>query len=187
MRKGLTLVEIVVAMAIFLIVITVAVGAFVTIGRMKALTSTMKDSQQKTRIAMEMITRLSRQAEIVSIPNATELVLYFDLKGTPSASRFTIEPRCTDCEKTLYYYECPAENITTGPDCSNWADKRDLYTGINLLTSPEIGRDSGFIKIGSYPPKLTVNLYGKIGDLTTNTYYSDEINLNTTIILEGVK
>ncbi|MDD3481152.1 MAG: prepilin-type N-terminal cleavage/methylation domain-containing protein, partial [Patescibacteria group bacterium] len=81
MKKGFSLVEIVVAMGIFIVVMTLAVGAFVTVSRMKGLTSTMKESQQKVRIAMEMMTRLARQAEKVSVSlDGNTLDLYFDIE-----------------------------------------------------------------------------------------------------------
>jgi prepilin-type N-terminal cleavage/methylation domain-containing protein len=174
LKKGVTLIELVVAMAIFLVVVTLAIGAFVTISRFKGLSSTMKESQQKTRIALEMITRLSGQAQKLSVENSGDkLILYF--KNTSNVFTTTTF-EITDGK--LLYSECP------GTFCLN-PPTTNLYEGITLDNT--LGRDSKFIKVGSIPPTLTVDLYGTINGLNDNSWYSDNINLNTTIILESIK
>jgi len=70
-------------------------------------------------------------------------------------------------------------------NCTIWENQKNIYEGIMLLN--ETDKDSKFVKIGSVPPTLSVDLYGKIGDMETNKYYSDEIIINTTIILENIK
>lgn len=177
-KRGYSLVELVVAMAILIIVITLAVGAFITVSRMKALTSTMKESQQKTRIAMEMITRLARQAEkVVVSADGKTLDLYFNLKKAPYGTRFAIKDTDANGKLELIYAECSGSltclDTTTG--------------GTNLYSKIDVQTDSKFIKNGSIPPTLDIRIYGNIGDLSTNKYYSDKINLNTTIVLEGIK
>lgn len=175
MKKGVTLVELIVAMAIFLVVVTIAISAFVVISRTKGLSSTMKESQQKTRIALEMITRLSRQAQKVSVSmDGKVLDLYFDLKDNPTATRFKIR------DDGLYFSQCSG-NL----DCPTDSEAINIYEGIALDNTVE--RDSKFIKVGSIPPTLEVDLYGSINGLNDNTWYSDDINLNTTIILESIK
>lgn len=175
-KKGVTLVELLVAMAIFLIIVTIVVGAFTSVSRMKALTSTMKESQQKTRIALEMITRLSRQAEKVVVSNNGKIVdLYFNIEETDATnilgSRFEISG------SELLYGECSgsltcAQNIT---------DRKNLYEGITLNSA-----NSSFEKTGTIPPTLNVILVGNIGD-GSSTYFSDELTIDTTVILEAIK
>lgn len=175
MKKGLTLVELIVAMAIFLTVITLAVGAFVTISRMKSLTSTMKETQQKTRIAMEMITRLSKQAEKIIVSNEGKtLELYFDTKNPAEATGAKFEINGI----SLFYSTCSGNLFCTVNNL--WSDQKDLYSGI------EIQADSKFEKIGTIPPQLSVEIHGKIVNGNSN-YFSDDINMETTIILEGIK
>lgn len=175
-KRGVTLIELIVAMTIFLVIITIAVGAFVTVSRMKALTSTMKESQQKTRIALEMISRLSRQAQKIVVKDSGDtLELYFDIKSThPTGVRFKI------IDSGLEYGTCSGSL-----NCISWEDQKNIYEGVILLNEGD--RDSKFIKVGSVPPTLSIELYGKIGNIDTNVYYSDEININTTIILENIK
>ena len=79
MKKGFSLLEVVVAMGIFTIIATLVVGAFVMISQMRVLVSITRENQQKTRVAMEMITRLSRQADKVFIQDEGKtLILRFN-------------------------------------------------------------------------------------------------------------
>ncbi len=174
-KKGITLIELVVAMAIFLVVVTIAVGAFVTVSRMKALTSTMKNTQQKTRIAIEMLSRLSRQAEKVTVsPDGNILTLYFDIKSTnPDAVKFALE------SNTLNYYSC---NTMSDIDCSVWDSPTDLF-GADMVIDNAL---SSFEKIGSIPPLLDISITSETVE-QENTYYEDQIDIDTTIILESVK
>lgn len=185
-KRGYSLVELVVAMGIFIVVTTLAIGAFVAVSRTKALTSTIKESQQKTRIALEMITRLARQAEKVIISdNGDTLELYFEIKSTsPYGARFRID------NNGLYYDECQgALNCSnTDSDTSNdWKNETNLYSGINLINDPLSLKDSMFVKGATVPPTLDVKIYGQIESQTNNPYYEDEINLDTKIILEAIK
>jgi prepilin-type N-terminal cleavage/methylation domain-containing protein len=174
-KKGVTLLELVVSMAIFLVVMTIAVGAFVAVSRMKGLTSTMKESQQKTRIVMEMVTRLARQADKVIVSSdGKDMQLYFGTKNPATANGVRL---FITSSGVLNYYECPIHSV----NCINWGTADELYKGITLQNT------SRFTKNGTIPPTLNVELYGKIGGVGTSPYYSDEINLNTTIILESIK
>src|SRR3989304_2648377 len=71
--KGITLIELMVAMTIFLIVITLAVGGFISLIRLQSQTQTMTDVQQNGRIAIEQMTRLARQAESVDISGTGDI------------------------------------------------------------------------------------------------------------------
>lgn len=172
MKKGFSLIEVVVAMGIFAIVATLVVGAFVTVTRMKALTSAVKENQQKTRIAMEMITRLSRQAERVVVSDGGKTIdLYFNTEAPEEddmRARFRIGE-----QGQLFYSECGGN-----PGCT--LEREDnIYSGVTLKEG------SLFTKIGTIPPKLEVNLHGKIDH--PSPYYSDEINLETLVILERIR
>lgn len=175
-KNGVTLVELLVAMAIFLIIITIVVGAFASVSRMKALTSTMKEAQQKTRITLEMITRLSRQAEkVVVSSDGKDLELYFNING---GTENIIGAQFRISGDELLYSECSGSLKCT--EESSWGQENNLYEGVIL------GSESKFTKIGKIPPSLSVELYGNIGD-STNTYFSDELNINTSVILERIK
>lgn len=176
-QRGFTLVELIVAMAIFLVVVTLAVGAFVTVSRMKSLTSTAKEVQQKTRIATEMITRLSRQADkVITAPaNSNYVELYFNLKSTNPlyANKFAVE------NGDLNVYEC----VTfTNNSCTDWGTPSNI-----LGDSVELDADSYFKKTGTIPPRLEVRLTGKIGEITDSPYYSNQFTIDTDVILEGIK
>lgn len=185
-KRGVTLIELVVSMGIFMIVITIAIGAFVSVSRMKALTSTMKDAQQKTRITLEMITRLSRQADKVIViedivtGKGKELELYFGTKVSPEAVRFKIE---TTGE--LNYFECEKSGgiIIGDLDCAgDWSSPTNLYSEVIVD-----GTKSSFTKIGTIPATLNVEIIGSLDNAGGNKYYSSNININTTIVLESLK
>ncbi|MDD3481199.1 MAG: hypothetical protein PHW75_03190, partial [Patescibacteria group bacterium] len=152
----------------------------------------MKESQQKVRIAMEMMTRLARQAEKVSVSlDGNTLDLYFDIEeDSRSGVRFEIDDSNTGDtieDNTLTYSECSSNNMSdTGVICNLWSDPIDLL-GDSIYIKNVADADSNFTKVGSIPPSLEFNLYTKIGTETTSSYYSDEMTLETEIILENLK
>lgn len=171
-KRGYTLIELVVAMGILIISITLMLGAFVAVGRTKTLTSITKESQQKTRISMEMITRLSRQAEKVLIKDDGKILdLYFNLKTSPYGARFKISGT------ELLYSECTGSPVCLDTNTGG----TNLYEGVSVIDT------SRFEKKATIPPTLKVYLNGKIESIEPSGYYSDEINLDTTVILEGIK
>jgi prepilin-type N-terminal cleavage/methylation domain-containing protein len=184
-KYGFTLIELVVSMAIFLVVITLAVGAFVSVSRMKALTSTMKEVQQKTRIATEMITRLSRQADKVVTDSdggqSKWVELYFNLyNSNPNyGNRFSVEDT-GDGFGELLMYEC--DTATTSCGAEDWVNEEVLLGDTVKLRYPE----SYFKKTGSVPPRLEVRVNGVI-ETAGSAYYSNEIVIDTDVILEGIK
>jgi Tfp pilus assembly protein PilW len=52
-------------MGLFAILASIIIGAFVLILSMRTLVSNMNESQQKTRMALELVSRLARQANRV--------------------------------------------------------------------------------------------------------------------------
>lgn len=75
LKKGMTIIEAVVAMAIFITAVTLVVGGFVTIVRLQNKSNIMRETQQNARTAIEIIARSARQAESVTVPNNMELNL----------------------------------------------------------------------------------------------------------------
>lgn len=192
-KKGITLVELVVAMGIFMVVSTIAVGTFVTAVRMKALTSTMKESQQKIRIATEMITRLSRQANRITLDTQgpdKNLDLYFTGIST-AATRFQFKADSRNLDGTdtpiykLFMYDCVTFN---GNFCTatGWGNGVDLLGGTIYLE-----QTSSFTKrLWSGASTLEINLNGKISDMPsnpTNPIYNDSISITTSVPLEGLR
>ena len=121
--KGTTLVELVVAMGIFTILSTMAVGAFVTVSRMKTMSASMRETQQKTRVAMETISRLARQADTVLVTDDTIQMFFNTTTSNPSAYKYAIENRSVGQEAEqwkLYYYECDAL-VAPYHTCDHWA------------------------------------------------------------------
>jgi len=102
-RRGMTLVELMVAMSIFMIVMTLGIGGFVSISRTRILVGNMKDSQQKLRVANEMVIRYAKQAEYVKLAAAGNSVeFYFDIATTPSANKFALVSKPTGGYDLVY-------------------------------------------------------------------------------------
>lgn len=183
MKRGVTLIELVVAMGIFLVVVTVAVGAFVTVSRMKALTSTMKEATQKTRIASEMITRLARQGDKVMVQNqGKSLEIYYNtgIDASFYGYRFFLN------NGDLSYAECPIGSpaISLPGYVCNWSNlgSSTLSGGVLVFDDTSV-----FQKTGTIPSRLNVDLAGKIQAISSNPYYSNDFTIKTAVILEGLR
>lgn len=185
MKKGLTIIELVVAMGIFSIVALIAVGAFITVARTRALTGNIRESQQKIRVAEETITRLARQAYFVRTdPSASPsqwVELYFinPARTSLTSTKFTITgPGGLQSER------CASLPITlTNPVCATYDPPQQMLNGsVSLFTG------SGFTKHSAgITPKMDLILNGRINGLVGGPYYSDEFNLVTSVLLEGIK
>lgn len=186
-KRGMTIIEVLVAMTIFMIVVTLVVGAFVTVVRMKALTSNMKESQQKARIATELVTRLSRQAEKVQIIGTDTLDLFFNIDASnPQATRFKITPRAgSTTDYTLDMYDCKS---FSGVHCADWGTAVDLLGGVYNL-DPTKSHFERVLAGGALPipPSIAVVFDGKITGLNGSGYYNDDFKIDTEVMLEGIK
>lgn len=173
MKKGYTIIELIVSMAIFMVAVSLVVGAFATVVRLKTLSSNMKESQQKIRIALEMVTRLSRQAEVVKVSDDGKIVdLYFDASSA-AKTRFQIEPANGSIPPTLTINDC------TTAGC---AGATNLFGGAaNLYYST-----SSFSKVGTLPALLNINLSGRTG--TGGVVFDDDsFDIRTSVILENLR
>lgn len=186
-RKGFTLVEVIVAMGIFLIVLTLAISAFISVSNLKALTQTMKEVQQKTRITTEMITRLSRQADKVVIDSAEKgktAELYFNIHNdSPNYGyQFKIQKNSIGDGGTLVMSECFPTEGSTFCD-TGWKNPNNLLGDLVQLRFD----NSYFRKTGTIPPTLEVKIEGIITNINNNPYYSNELTIDTSVALEGIK
>lgn len=169
-KNGTSIVELLVSLTIFLVVISLAVGSFIAVSRMKALTSTMRESQEKLRIANEMISRYAKEANIVEINDNGKTFIARYTESTNFSAKFQI----LDSDGKLYYSECYAA------DCSNFS------TGVNLLTGEmRLDTTSYFKKIGNIPPSMEFSLKGVVNN--ANFYYKDDFALTNSVILGGIK
>lgn len=158
-KRGFTLIELVVAMGIFAVLAVLLTGAYVTVMRMKDFTKTERDTQQKLRVAEEIITRLARQADRVKLPTADKFFydankpecrplgqpapnppippeyfypsveLYFNT-SPPSAAKFAFEDDGSGKNyKTLKYYDKCNTFATDGSCANDWGTSTDLFSG----------------------------------------------------------
>ncbi len=181
-RKGVTLIELVVSMGLFAIIATLTISAYVTISNMKALTSATRESQQKLRIATETISRLSKQADVVTLDTTGhDLRLYFNTKTTtPTGVRFYID---TATETIMYYNRCETAIQPNDISCSLWTEDTDMFTG-----SVRVRPTTAFSRINDRGlPTLNLQIYGYFPFVADKPYYKRDFELTTTTILEGLK
>lgn len=183
-KRGMTLIELMVAMTIFITVMTLAIGGFVAISRSRILIGNMKDSQQKLRVANEMIMRYAKQAEYVSIdPNGTWIELYFDIDSSInySAKKFALS-NITSGQNDLLYSECLAFN--SGTVCSAWTE------GATLLGSQSgrmfVANTDVFDLSGLLPSVLEVRLNLR-NEIAGYEALSDDMSIENAIILGSLK
>lgn len=189
-KRGMTLIELMVAMSIFVIVMTLAIGGYVSISRTRILMGNMKDSQQKVRIANEMIIRYARQAEYIKLANdGSSLELYFDVDTgeTPSAKKFQRSRISNTDPYDLLFYEC-TDSSPVARACSNWGLGTSLLGGssgnislMNPETNPNIFQLDGVL-----PSVLKLKLM-IASTVPGNSTLSDEMTIQNAIILESIK
>jgi prepilin-type N-terminal cleavage/methylation domain-containing protein len=196
-RKGMTLVELMVSMSVFSVVLLVAVGAFINMNNMRALALSARESQQKLRMGMELISRYSRQAEEVVVRGScdasskcTEVEMYFNLQtATPYGVKFAIDT----ANRELDYYECVPGPPNTDCTASDWGPAKNLLGG-----EMRVNTSSGFTKNAdvalntptatksvTYPPSLSIKLEGNI--TSGSRFYQRDFNIDTRVILENIR
>ena len=188
-KRGFTLIELVVSMTIFIIVITLAVGGFIAINKSRITLGGQKDTQQKLRIADETITRYAKEAEIVRLPDTPavpdqhkqkQIELYFDMMLTPGKSAKKFEMTSAGI---LGLSDCPSDQIQStgkcGADDISWNTASNLLGGVGSSAVSLDYNTSYFLVNQSIPPYLTLKLVlpGSSGDIT----------LDDAIILENIK
>lgn len=191
MKKGMSLVELVVAVSIFIVVTTISVGGFVAISKTKALISNMKESQQRMRTAGEMISRYARQAEkikmydLISGNKYRTIELYFDLDdpGARSGVRFATSPT----SGVLNFWQCSSINTET-LDCDgdNWTFVTNLFGVYSTNSFKLSATDTYFTLVTDTTPYLNYRL--KLTSSTDNyQFLNNELDVENSVLLEGLK
>lgn len=209
-KKGMTLIELMVAMAIFSIVLVIAVGAFIQMNNLRALAMNARESQQKLRMAIEVMSRYSRQADRVIIADKQgdqykEMRLFFNIKDPDSANWYAVKFKFEGSPITLNEYQCKPVT-STAEDCTvaGWGNPQDLLGGELELLSEADGGVNGFRKNEPVsfrdpttmeitdediviPTSMYLRMSGVIGQNSANLFYKNDFDIQTRIILENVK
>ena len=207
-KKGMTIVELMVAMSIFTVIITLAVGSFVAVSRMRLFALNLKESQQKVRIMSEMISRYARQADTVSVSsdNTTVEMKFRSEEADLTlryAARFKISETAVGSNQYLMkYYECVP--TLSNLDCLNGSpapEGIDLFSG-KMILAYQSNLTQSYFKLNDnkslnanpadpvkgYVPSLSINLVSQLNNFSIDPYYnSDYFKVNTKVILENLK
>ncbi len=182
-RRGMTIIELVVAITLFTVVVTLAIGGFVAVSRMKTLMVDMKDTQQKARLIYETVYRFAKEADTVSVsPNQSQLVLdYYNDLGVRELRKFF--ELGSGSSTSFMYYSCEGANDFVADKSS--CTREELLAGTKT-SAYEITKISGngyFDYNKSIPPTLSLSMVIK----NTRSDNDPEIKLDNVIILENVK
>lgn len=209
-KKGMTLIELMVAMAIFSIVLVIAVGSFIQMNNLRALAMNARESQQKLRMAIEVMSRYSRQADRVIVAEEQgdqykEVRLFFNTKDSNPANWYAVKFKFEGTPITLNEYQCKP-TTATDDNCTvaGWGNPQDLLGGEVELLSDADGGVNGFRKNEPVsfrdpatmnvtdediviPTSLYIRMSGVIGQNSDNLFYKNDFDIQTRIILENVK
>lgn len=186
-KTGFTLIELVVSMAIFLTITTLTVGAFVAVTKYKSLTSRMKDTQQKVRIATETVNRFARQAEYVKTDSGSSnyVEMLFNVSDGDTTNDSGVRLRFWDRGAngySLFLSNCEDTDLSD-KNCDNWGDPVDLL-GKDLAVNIN---SSNFLKQGGVDSLLLFSLEVSTPGSVVNPYYSDLVTIYTSVVLESLK
>lgn len=184
-NRGSTLLELLVAMTVFSVIMTLAVAAFLNIVRTKSYTSIMKNTQYKVRLSTEIVNRLSREASRVyasrDVSGGNYLELYYENEETLdfTALRFEITEN-----QELMLYECRlALSLDSCPD-DDWINPVTIIGDEYIVDSSK----SYFVIRGGIDSVLEFGLKVATKDSENySQYYSDEVIVKTSSVLEGLK
>lgn len=176
-KKGMTIIELVVAMAIFIIVITLAVGAFISILRLQSQTQTMTDVQQNGRIISEQLTRQARQAENLSIEHLTPTG-HTSADHAPGSNIFDQLKITIGPTTTCFKVDDTGHLKKFDSDC--------LSNGLTLSSDDVKVTNFYFDQTSGIPPTLGINVTIESVNPAVGTS-TDSIQLNTSVFLTGLK
>jgi len=203
-KPGMTIVELLVAMGIFTIVTTLAVGSFVAITRMRMFALNLKESQQKVRIITEMISRYAKQADAVTVsPDGKKVEMYFKLdtvneSNQAYASSFKIYDsngiylmKYNECTPTPTELEClSSPTIGEGVDLFTGKMKLDPGSGFDINNNVILKNNSAepLEEMPATKPSIDIVLISKLNDQTVMPYYnSDYFEIRTKVVLENLQ
>jgi prepilin-type N-terminal cleavage/methylation domain-containing protein len=192
-NKGFTIVELLVSMSIFMILSTFAVGTFVTSIQLKQYASITTNSQQKVRTALEIVTRMAKEATGVTIKGANAALPVTLDEAAPNPGR-VLELRYKDNSGyrvsiiqsgsvgILQLEQC---SVVAGSFTGCTSSQNLLGGGISL--DIDVSAGSFFYLEGANPMSLEIKLVGDVLSLRPNPYFSDSLTVDTIVLLENLK
>lgn len=202
-QRGFTVVELVVAMTVFAVVITVAVGAFVSVQRTAQKTSAQRKVQQDTRYNLEQLTRQIRSGRIdygFYLKNQNDPQC--NVAGRQMLAMFVTDATSPVPKRTFYWYQATERtlyslvrsDVTTIPNCGevtgDSARTRQIGDGIALtdlqffiLPTADPADTAQAANIRNVHPRVTILWGAQTGAKTSVTTQPgfDEVRLQTTV------
>lgn len=204
-KQGFTLIEFIVATSIFVVVMTVAIGSFVALTKVKIQMINNKNTQQKGRIATEEIMRYAKEANAVtpldelkynnagvwtSYGTKRYKTLFMSYPGTvnilPQKFYITNPNPGTGGTDTGYLYQCDADLSTR--DCTDTPQPLLGLSSSNIGTKIDstgaLSLENYFTMVGNPTPQVEINL--NIRTTNGGNVYDDTLLFNNVVMLEGM-
>ncbi len=187
-KRGMTLIELIVAITLFIVVVTLAIGGFVSVSRMKTLMLDMKNSQQKARLIYETIYRFAKEADVVAV-NGDGSIATFDYrdesKAITNSKVFTVNTVSPGANFLAY---CNRETVAGVLKPCDATNTENLLLGSANTTY-------GISKIDNTAPYFTFNrtvpatlkIQMILSNVRVDATKDVPIRIVNTILLEGVK
>jgi prepilin-type N-terminal cleavage/methylation domain-containing protein len=199
MKKGFTLIEMLVTVSLFAIIITIAVGGFVNAERTQRQVSSLISAQSNVSLALEQMSRDIR----------TGYLFCHDPGNSSSTYITTPSPRCNDSDPsdsagtfcTVASSSGPGSPVWTCPSLDfydanyneinySWAGGA-LTESVNSSTPQSITGNAVYVKYlrfqlfgqtegDHWPPRITISL-GIAASSTDTAVMNDVFNLETTV------
>jgi prepilin-type N-terminal cleavage/methylation domain-containing protein len=169
--SGFTLIEVLVAMAIFLVVITVAVGIFTSTQGGTQMIFGMRNVQDNGRYILESMSKEIRMGSVLSVANAGGgTILYGSLSDGENGPYESLTIKNSSGNNISYVFDNVNKRITR----SN-----------NRVSSSKVEVTGGFYiykaggSVGVFPARVTVSL--KIKNVAAKVSQQVQLNLQSTV------
>lgn len=195
-RKGFTLVELLVSIAIFSILVTIGVGGFVHALHTQREIAGLISAQSNASVALEQMAREIRTGYLFCDSPGNTITTPTGPNGTcqlVDGPEGSIEHGCTvgtaddwTCTNILDFYNAEGQNVDyalqdgelersqTGPD--GYTSITGSNVAVTYLTFTIFGNEEG----DNWPPRITISM--GVGPSSTDpAIASDTINLQTTV------
>lgn len=190
MKKGFTLIEMLVTVSLFAIIITIAVGSFTNAERTQRQVSSLISAQSNVSLALEQMTREIRTGYLFCHDPGSN-----DYSSSCDDEYNTSIPYCTVVSSTQGFptWDCPSLNFydADGNQVNYSLDDGALTESINSSTPQSLTGNTVYVKYLAFqlfgqteddhwPPRITISL-GIAASSTDPAVMDDVFNLETTV------
>lgn len=171
-KKGFTLIEVVVALAVFTIIIISASGAFASIFKVYKDARDLGENVKNSQYAVGLLGKTLRTSTIIGTTNntyATQITLFDYSRQTQQCIRYAFSSgRLTELKNTVADVDACKTNAFTGTP----VDMTTGYVTGSFYTVKTEGKDSGTTGTAGEIGKVSIRLYVKNRSTDSDSKYA---------------